>query len=122
MILTQIAAIALLAQAPIVVTGEHGVGYEPLMDGDAPAAIAEIEANQTLEANDPARLINLGVAYAWTGQTAKARESFETAMRNGERMTLETSDGEWTDSRHLARLALKKLDNGDLGGLRMAIR
>lgn len=122
MILTQIAAVALMAQAPIVVTGEHSVGYDALMDGDVSAAIAEIEANQTLEADDPARLINLGVAYAWTGQTAKARDAFETAMRESERVTLETSDGEWKDSRHLARLALKKLDNGDLGGLRMASR
>lgn len=122
MILAEIAAAALLAQAPIVVTGDSGVGYEALMEGEVATAITEIEANQTLEADDPARLINLGVAYAWLGQTANARAAFETAMRGEERVNLETSDGEWKDSRHLARLALKKLDNGELHNLRMASR
>lgn len=122
MILAEFAAVALLAQAPIVVTGDSGVGYEALMEGEAATAIAEIEDNQTLKADDPARLINLGVAYALIGQTANARDAFETAMRAEERVNLETSDGEWKDSRHLARTALKKLESGELHNLRMAIR
>lgn len=122
MILTQIAAFALMIQAPIVVTGDSIVGYEALMEGEYTRAIAEIEANKTLDADDPALLINLGVAYAGLGQIAKARDSFEAVMNDADRLTLETSDGEWKDSRHLARFALKKLDNNELGGLRMAVR
>ena len=60
MILAEFAAVALLAQAPIVVTGDSGVGYEALMEGEAATAIAEIEDNQTLKADDPARLQSRG--------------------------------------------------------------
>ncbi len=73
MILTGAVAIALMAQTPIVVTGEPGVGYEALMNGNVAAAIAEIEANKELDADDPARLINLGIAFARQGHAEKAR-------------------------------------------------
>lgn len=122
MFLTEIAALALMAQAPIVVTGESGVGFDALMDGENAAAIAEIEANKALDAEDPARLINLGVAYARQGHTVKARELFQAAMQGEERLTLETSEGAWKDSRHLAKLALEKLDRGEFGGQRFATR
>jgi len=122
MFLVEVAAVALMAQAPIVVTGEPGVGYEPLMQDRPAAAIAEIESNTRLDADDPALLINLGVAYARQGHTAMARAKFEEAMKSADRMTLETSEGEWKDSRHHARLALKMLDAGELVTQRMAVR
>ncbi len=47
---------------------------------------------------------------------------FEAAMWGDDRMTLETSEGRWKDSRHLAKLALEKLDDGDFYLERMAVR
>ena len=122
MLLTGFAAIALLAPAPASAAEETAVGYEPLMEGRVSAAIAEIESNDQLEANDPARLINLGIAYAQLGRTAEARAMFEAAMRGDDRVSLETAGGEWKDSRHLARQALALLDRGELHSERMASR
>lgn len=122
MFLTGFAAFALTATASVVAADETGVGYTPLMEGRVSAAIVEIENNEQLDANDPARLINLGVAYAQQGRTAEARAMFEAAMRSENRAALETSEGEWKDSRHLARLALKMLDDGNLGSERIAAR
>lgn len=122
MLLTGFAAIALMAPAPALASEETGVGYEPLIEGKVAAAINEIEANETLDANDPARLINLGIAYANQGRTEEARALFEQAMNGNDRLALETAEGEWKDSRHLARLALKMLERGDFGSERMASR
>lgn len=122
MLLTGFAAIALMAPAPALVAEETAVGYEPLIEGKVAAAINEIEANETLDANDPARLINLGIAYANQGRTAEARTLFETAMNSSDRLALETADGDWKDSKHLARLALKMLERGDFASERMASR
>ncbi|MEE1876912.1 hypothetical protein [Altererythrobacter litoralis] len=63
MIWAQAVAIAPAESAEIEVTAtESRVGYEALMAGDNLRAIAEIEANRSLAANDPVRLINLGIA------------------------------------------------------------
>lgn len=122
MIKVGFASIALLAAAAPLAAQNDKVGYEPLMEGRTLAAIAEIESNNALHAKDPARLINLGIAYARTGQPAQARALFEAAMRSENRLALETSAGEWKDSRHLARLALKMLDSGQLSSERVAAR
>lgn len=98
------------------------VGYEPLLEGRDAAAVEEIQANTELAPDDPVKLINLGIAYARQGRTEEAREMFEEAMRGSDRLVLETADGEWKDSRHLARLALEMLNRGDFRTGRMAAR
>ncbi|RGP41253.1 hypothetical protein BPTFM16_01549 [Altererythrobacter insulae] len=98
------------------------VAYVPLKQGRDAAAIEILGFDVDAEQQDPAKLINLGVAYARQGRKAEARAMFEAAMKSSDRLTLETANGEWKDSRHLARLALKLLEQGELRTERMAAR
>jgi hypothetical protein len=102
-------AAALAAQAAPV-----EVGFEELSTGRNTAAIARME-QQPAAADDPARLLNLGIAYARGGDGAKARAMFTAVLRSAERMELETATGTWVDSRVLARRALAMLDAGAFG-------
>ncbi len=109
--------LALLAQgAPVAVDAPEtsfDVGYEELVAGRDRAAVEAIEACAELEADDPARLINHGVALARMGQFDEARADFEAAAEADSSVELETADGQWVDSRRLARRALAALDRGD---------
>ncbi len=117
MFLTGASALIVLAN-----TAPANVGYEPLVEGRDAAALEELNGNTDLASDDPARLINLGIAYARMGRTEQARAMFEAAMRSSDRVVLETASGEWKDSRHLARLAMQMLDRGELRTERMAAR
>ena len=97
-------------------------GYEPLVDGRTAEAMEQLQTSAEVNPDDPVVQINLGVAYARQGRDAEARAMFEAAMRNSERMSLETANGEWKDSRHLAKLALTMLARGDFRPDRMAAR
>lgn len=112
------AILAILASGPIMVTGSpersFEIGYEKLIAGQDQAAVEEIEGGDVVTRDDPARLINLGIALARTGQLERARGSFEAVARHRQRLELETSTGEWVDSRSLARRALAMLDRGEL--------
>lgn len=105
-----------------VTAAESRVGYEALIAGDNARAIAEIEGNRALAQDDPARLINLGIAHARLGNVAQAEELFHAAVASGDQMELETSTGDWVYSRAIARLALRMLDQGDLRMARIAVR
>lgn len=98
-----------LAQAPAAAVD---VAFTDLAAGRNQAAIVRIEANPDLAENDPARLINLGVAHAREGRTSEARAMFRAAMRARDSVQLETATGAWVDSRDLARTALAMLDQG----------
>lgn len=104
--ITVLLAAAVAAQAP---AGE--VGYEQLIAGRQDAAITAIE-ERSADAADPARLINLGIAYARTGDTRRARALFEQAYQARDWVELETATGTWVDSRTLARQALAMLESG----------
>lgn len=83
-----------------------------LAGGRDAAAIALLESRgETVET--PSHLINLGIAYARSGNAEKARAAFETALRSRDRMELQTATGAWVDSRALARQALVMLDRGE---------
>lgn len=87
------------------------------------AAIEHLENSADLDADDPARLMNLGVAYARAGRLDEARAMFEAVIASDTRVRLETVEGEWVDSRRLAYRALAMLDNGQLDNrTRMAAR
>ena len=103
----------LLAAAPAGALSSD-VAFELLVDGRDAAAISAIESGEDLT-RDPARLLNLGIAYARRGEEAKARALFELAYRARDRVELETATGEWIDSRTLARQALAMLDGGGFG-------
>ena len=113
-----LAIAASVAAAPV----EAPVGYDELVEGRNIAAIETIRSDDSLEADDPAKLINLGVAFARQGRTEEARAMFDAAMRSNDRVVLETADGEWKDSRHLARQALKRLDRNGFATEQMAAR
>lgn len=132
MIVTFIAGAMILAQSTALPSGdsqeievlpsESQVGYEALMAGDNERAIAEIEGNSSLAKDDPARLINLGIAHANSGDEQRARKMFDAAVMSADQMELETSTGDWIYSRAIARMALRMLDDGSLRTARMAVR
>lgn len=96
------------------------VGCDELKSGQNTAAIAEIRGSEVLSAGDPARLINLGVAFAREGDEEQARTHFRAALNSEERASLQTVAGEWVDSRELARQGLRKLARGEFAEGRLA--
>ncbi len=74
---------------------------------------AAVGAGAKPDQSDPATLINLGIAHAQRGNEAAARTMFEAAMRAPVVVELETADGLVTDSRRLARRALRMLARGE---------
>lgn len=82
---------------------------EALSNGQFHKAVAELRQGSADDMNDPARLINLGTAYARLGDTAQASDAFRRAMYSDIRYDLELSDGSVVDSREAAKMALTKL-------------
>jgi Flp pilus assembly protein TadD len=87
------------------------VAFDHMVAGRHETAVAILEARPA-GLKDPALLINLGIAYARQGDSARARTLFEAALRSPDRVELETATGAWVDSRILARQALTMLDAG----------
>ncbi|KWV94159.1 MULTISPECIES: hypothetical protein [unclassified Erythrobacter] len=110
-------ALALLVQGPVDAAktpqAEYDVGYEELVANDNLAAREIIENSDELAEDDPARLINHGIALARTGNYEAARAAFEAAASARNSVELETAQGKWVDSRRLARKALAMLDKGE---------
>jgi tetratricopeptide (TPR) repeat protein len=95
-----------LAEAP-------ELAVQPLVAGRARQALATLEKASAANPHDAAVLINLGIAYAHAGDDAKARAAFERALACHEVVELDTADGTATDSRRLARKAIKMLERGE---------
>ena len=113
----------MFAQAPSAITVEGQtqtdlVGYQALSAGRPDLAIERISANPTVSASDPAALINLGTAYARTGDHAAALARYQAALTSRDRYDLELADGRWLDSRAAARLAIVMLRRGEALALR----
>lgn len=112
---TALAATLLLAQAAVTaapatpLNDRIDVAYSELSTGNADAAVRKLEAKGAAKSEDPATLINLGAAYAASGQTEKALASYRAAVASGDRYDLQLADGSWVDSRAAARLALNNL-------------
>lgn len=110
--------IAALALAPLLLaqaaTGQMveqeyetvDVAYEELADGDAEAAIAQLEAELAEDGGHPALFINLGSAHARLGNLERAEFFYRAARDCEEEYQMELADGRWMDSRDVARLAL----------------
>ncbi|WP_285713333.1 tetratricopeptide repeat protein [Erythrobacter oryzae] len=84
-----------------------------LAAGRAEQAVATLEQASAADPRDAAVLINLGIAYAQTGDEARARDAFRQALACEEVVELTTAEGTATDSRRLARKALKMLERGE---------
>jgi tetratricopeptide (TPR) repeat protein len=115
-------AIALLAAAPLVEAAPAHLqasakmtelAAQPLAAGREDQALAVLEKASAADPHDAAVLINLGIAYAHGGDEAKARAAFEQALTCHEVIELTTADGSETDSRRLARKAIKMLERGE---------
>jgi tetratricopeptide (TPR) repeat protein len=107
------AAGASAAAAPAALGNPPELAVTPLAAGNTDRALATLEAASAADPHDAAVLINLGIAYAHAGNDAKARAAFEQALACHEVIELDTADGTTTDSRRLARKALKMLDRGE---------
>ena len=84
-----------------------------LAAGREDEALAVLQRAAAADPHDPAVLINLGIAYAHKGDEAKAQAAFEAALNCHEVVELDTADGTATDSRRLARKALRMLARGE---------
>lgn len=105
-----------VAQAQSPKSGEIGyslgsLGYDALVAGDNDRAIAQILADEKISRNDPARLINLGQAYARTGRTAEASQLFVAVIESRNEADLILADGSVMNSKDAARKALAKLQS-----------
>lgn len=89
------------------------LGAASLAKGESEQAMQTLERQLETSPNDPALLINLGIAYAQAGEEAKARNMFKAAMSSPEHFELETANGSEMDSRRLARKAIAMLDRGE---------
>lgn len=102
--------LTLIAAAAVSVQPAPDVGYAELMRGEDSAAIVVIGADQP--AYDPAKFINLGIAYARRGDAELARRHFQTVIDKREITELETATGEWFYARTIARRGIAMLDQG----------
>ena len=120
--MSMLAAVVLLvaAEAPVMTVtapdSEYDIGYSELVSGDARGALEAIENCDKLPKSDPALQINHAVALAQTGKYNEARDRFAAAARNVDRLELQTSTGDWVDSKVLARRGLAMLDTGNFRG------
>lgn len=92
---------------------DNELAAQTLAAGQEDEALATLIRATAANPHDPAVLINLGIAYAHKGDEAKARTAFEAALACHEVVELDTADGTATDSRRLARKALKMLERGE---------
>lgn len=96
-------------QAPADSGGYSDVAYSELAAGKARTALAKLEQGGAARSQDPATLINLGSAYAETGQTGRAMAIYQAAIQSPQRYDLQMADGSWVDSREAARMAVRRL-------------
>nr|WP_145200671.1 tetratricopeptide repeat protein [Sphingobium sp. B2] len=103
-------AIAQSAPEDVIVVGvpDGGLAARDLTAGDYAKAAKRLKAVWPDSANDPARLINLGNAYAGMGRMVDARSAYKSARFSPE-MTLVMADGSEQSSRDVARRAMNRL-------------
>ncbi|BAV64172.1 hypothetical protein [Sphingobium cloacae] len=102
--------IALAAPDEVLVVGvpDGGLAANALMSGDFGKAANKLKSPVPDGANDPARLINLGNAYAGLGRMADARDAYKAARFAPETL-LVLANGKEESSRDIARRAMGKL-------------
>ncbi|UZW54525.1 tetratricopeptide repeat protein [Sphingobium sp. JS3065] len=103
--------VASAASNEVVVVGvpDGGLAATSLMAKNFELAARRLSAPRPDAANDPARLINLGNAYAGLGRLASAREAYRSARFAPDTM-LVLANSEEVSSRVVARRALKRLE------------
>ena len=85
------------------------IGYEALVTGDNARAVSQILASAQVSRHDPAKLINLGHAYARMGRMAEASALFTVVMQSRDSVDLVLADGRVMNSKEAARKAYARL-------------
>lgn len=103
-------AVAAPAQAQEKEIGypEGSLAYEALMNSNYALAEKQLRADKRVPARDPARLMNLGLVLANTGDLEGARRAFNQILSEDE-IELIMSDGSTQDSHDAARRSLAML-------------
>lgn len=114
-----ISALVLASMAPAVACAaddvvvravpENGLAASALLAKDYPQAARKLQATWPDTINDPARLINLGNAYAGMGRMADAREAYNAVRRVPDEM-LVLADGSEESARSIAQRAAHRID------------
>lgn len=102
--------VAVLCGPAFAAEPDMAMSSTALVNGQFRQAVAELQKGSLTDASDPARLINLGTAYARLGDVDRASDAFRRAMYSDVRYDLELADGSVVDSREAARMALAKLN------------
>lgn len=89
---------------------QGSLAVSDLTNGRFAEAEKVLAAQSAEDARDPARLINLGIAYARSGQASKARTTFLAVAKVPDE-ALMLSDGSEQSSRSIAREQLAMLDH-----------
>jgi Flp pilus assembly protein TadD len=85
------------------------IGYEALVMGDNARAVSQILTSAQVSRHDPAKLINLGHAYARMGRMAEASALFTVVMQSRDSVDLVLADGRVMNSKEAARKAYARL-------------
>ena len=93
-------------------TNDPAPGAAAIMNSDYSAAVKEIQSSDT-SPYDPARSINLGIAFAKTGETAKAEREFRQVL-NEDDVQIVVANGGTYSSHQVAWRALDALKSGVL--------
>lgn len=102
-------AVPALAQAPTEIGYKAGaLGVASMMQGDYDAAAAALNRMDGASAHDPARLINLGTAYANLGRMADAEKAY-LAAAGAPQIDLSMADGTIRNSRDVAKDGLRRV-------------
>ncbi len=102
-------AIALAQPQQAVSSSDGRLAAASLQAGDFENAVKVLNADRIIDsASDPARLINLGNAYAGMGRMKEAR-AYYSAARVAPDMTLALADGSEASSRQIAMRAMERL-------------
>jgi tetratricopeptide (TPR) repeat protein len=88
---------------------KESIGYEALMRGDNERAAFQIMANEQVSSGDPAKLLNLGRAYARMGRTDEAAKMFKAVLESRDSVDLVLADGSVMNSKVAARKAYASL-------------
>jgi tetratricopeptide (TPR) repeat protein len=88
---------------------KESIGYEALMRGDNERAVFQIMANEQVSSGDPAKLLNLGRAYARMGRTDEAAKMFKAVLESRDSVDLVLADGSVMNSKVAARKAYASL-------------
>lgn len=99
-----------LAQSQYEIGYDRGsLGFEALISNQNQLALEQLQRDRSVPDNDPAKLINIGRAYARLGDFDRAEEAFTAALFCKDEMDLVLADGREMNSRKAAKLALKEL-------------